>query len=206
VSAPIIPFDPTGVERAAACIEAGGLLIFPTETVYGIGADFNDIAAIHRVFAAKGRQTEQALPLLVSTQDQLDQVISFLPSNARILIDRFWPGPLTLVLPAHSEVPRVLTGGLPTVAVRQTASPIACALIDRLGKPVIGTSANRSGQPPATSAKEAASTFSNDIDLILDGGQTTVSPSTLVDVSGTEVSILRYGPIAEIDIRNALSA
>lgn len=204
--APIIPHSPKGISQAAACVESGGLLVFPTETVYGLGVDLRDTGAIRRIFAVKGREREQALPVLIAAQDQLDQVVSSLPPDARTLIDRFWPGPLTLVLPAHDRLPRVLTGGLPTVAVRQTASPVASALIEHLGKPLTGTSANRSGQPAATTAADAAATFGNDVDLILDGGpSSSIIPSTIVDVSGPSVTILRPGRIEETAVHAALS-
>ncbi len=181
------------------------MVVYPTETVYGIGVDPYNDEAIERVFTLKGREETQALLVLIASEGQLDGLVSTIPPDARSLVNSFWPGPLTLVLPAHDDLPGLLTGGRATVAVRQTASPVAATLIDRLGRPITGTSANRSGHPPALSAEDAAATLGEDVDLILDGGRSsTTTPSTLVDASTSAVSVLRRGPITETAIHDAL--
>lgn len=205
MSAPVVLPDPGGFSSAVSCVESGGVLAFPTETVYGIGVDpFND-DAIQRVFDIKGRDVASALPILVSSPEQLSRVVSGVTPNGLKLMERFWPGPLTLVLPAHPELPSALTGGLPTIAVRQSSSATAAALVDHLEGPLTATSANRSGQPPCTSAHEVEDALGNGIDLILDGGPTTtLTPSTLVDVTGPVIEVLRPGPLSESAILAAL--
>ena len=203
--APIVPADAAGIARAAERVCAGGVIVYPTETVYGLGADPFNVDALDRIFAIKGREAGKALLLLIRGQEDLDALTAEVSRAARDLMEAFWPGPLTLVFRAHPGLPERLTGGGSTVALRVSGAPAARALLSHIGGPVTSTSANRSGAPPALSASEAAAALGGRVDLILDGGPAAdTRPSTLVDVSGGGADILREGRIAQEAVRRAL--
>ncbi|WP_238389235.1 L-threonylcarbamoyladenylate synthase [Urbifossiella limnaea] len=188
--------DPALIERAAAVIRAGGLVAFPTETVYGLGANALDAAAVGRIFAAKGRPATN--PVIVHVADVSDavNVTAEWPATAGALAARFWPGPLTLVLPRGPAVPDVVTAGGPTVAVRCPAHPVARALIRAAGVPIAAPSANRSTELSPTRAEHVVKGLAGRIDLILDGGRCQGGiESTVVDMTGTRVRVLRPGLI-----------
>jgi L-threonylcarbamoyladenylate synthase len=197
----ILSIDPECLDlailRAAAeAIRRGGVIAYPTETVYGLGADPFDEGAVRRVFDLKGRGAEKALILLIRGEADLSRVTAEVTETARRLMAAFWPGPLTLVLKASSGLPKALLGNGETVAVRVSSHPVAQMLTDLAGGPVTSTSANRSGQPPARSATEVASIFGEAIDLIVDGGASAGDrPSTVVDVSGATPALIRPGKI-----------
>lgn len=198
---PILPIDPkfpdlNALYSAAEAIRRGGVIAYPTETVYGLGADPFDEEAVRRVFGLKGREAEKALILLIRGGQDLSGVASEAPETARRLMEAFWPGPLTLALRASPGLPRALLGGGETVAVRVSSHPVARALTDFVGGPITSTSANRSGQPPARSASEVGAIFGEEIDLIVDGGPSAEDrPSTVVDVSGPLPILVREGKI-----------
>ncbi|WP_227793356.1 L-threonylcarbamoyladenylate synthase [Paenibacillus guangzhouensis] len=183
--------------EAARILALGGTVAFPTETVYGLGADARSTSAVEQIFAAKGRPSDN--PLIVHIADPADLDSLVLPYNetARRLMDRFWPGPLTIVLPVRSGVisPRV-TAGLSTVGVRMPAHDVALALIARSGCPVAAPSANRSGRPSPTLAAHVREDLAGRIDGIVDGGPTGVGvESTVVELVGDRVNVLRPGGI-----------
>ncbi|MSS70439.1 MAG: threonylcarbamoyl-AMP synthase [Candidatus Latescibacteria bacterium] len=189
-------FDPDALRAAAAAVRRGGVIAYPTETVYGLGADPFDEAAVRRTFDLKGRGAEKALILLIRGEADLSHVATEVTETARRLMEAFWPGPLTLVLKASSGLPKALLGGGETVAVRVSSHPVARALVDLVGGPITSTSANPSGQPPARSAAEVAAVFGEGIDLIVDGEPSADDrPSTVVDVSGPLPILLREGKI-----------
>ncbi len=196
--APVLPTDPANpdpdaIRRAAEVIRAGGLVAFPTETVYGLGANALDPAAVAKVFAAKGRPPTNPLIVHVADETQVRQVAADWPEAARKLAAAFWPGPLTVVVPRHPALPEAVTAGGPTVAVRRPAHPVARALIAAAGVPVAAPSANRSGQLSPTRAEHVALP---EIDLILDGGPCPGGiESTVVDATGPVVRLLRPGPV-----------
>jgi L-threonylcarbamoyladenylate synthase len=186
--------DPAAIARAAAVLRAGGLVAFPTETVYGLGANALDAAAVDRIFAAKGRPAHNPLIVHVADEAAARAVAGEWPATASRLAARFWPGPLTLVVPKAAAVPAVVTAGGPTVAVRVSAHPVALALLRAAGVPVAAPSANRSAQLSPTRAEHVLRGLAGRIDLILDGGPTAGGiESTVLDVTTTPPRLLRPG-------------
>lgn len=186
--------DPDVIATAAARLQAGGLVAFPTETVYGLGAHALDRAAVRRVFEAKGRPSSDPLIVHVALLAQVRELTIEIPETARILAARFWPGPLTLVLKRSSVVPDEVTAGLDTVAVRVPAHPVARALIDRAGVPVAAPSANLFSRPSPTHADHVLHDLDGRIDVVIDAGATPVGvESTVVDLAHGTPTILRPG-------------
>lgn len=184
------------VERAAALLREGSVVAFPTETVYGLGAAALDAAAVRRVFALKGRPADNPLIVHVAASEQVEDVAVALRGLARELASAYWPGPLTLVLDARSDVPAVTTGGLSTVAVRIPAHPLALQLLQAAAVPVAAPSANRSGRPSPTTAQHVRDDFGDALDGLLDGGPCAVGlESTVVDARGDVPVVLREGAV-----------
>ncbi len=202
----ILPADDPGIVRTADCIRSGGVVVYPTETVYGLGADPFNPVAFERIFSLKGRESEKGLILLIRGSQDLDALVADIPRAAEFLMDAFWPGPLTLVFPASPSLPDHLLGFTSTIALRVSDAHVASSLLQHAGGPITSTSANHSGLSPARSAQEAANALGGDVDLILDGGSAPDSrPSTLVDVSLPHPRILRPGRIAESKINRVLT-
>lgn len=202
---PLSP-EPEAIARAAELLLSGGLVAFPTETVYGLGADGLNPAAVARIYAVKGRPAEKGLILHLDCFEMLPRLVETIPPAARPLIARFAPGPLTLVLRARPVVPEVVRGGGSTVAVRWPAHPVARALIRAVGRPLAAPSANLSGDSPPTDARAVVQALGERIDLVLDAGRTPVgTPSTLVDLTGERPAILRSGAIPPEQVWAALS-
>lgn len=190
---PVRP-DETVLQEAADIIRDGGLVAFPTETVYGIGADGTDPAAIRRIYEAKGRPESKPILVLVSDRRDLDRLVRCIPGRVQSLMDACWPGPLTLVFPALESVPRELLGRGITIGVRHSAAAIAGALCGAVGGPVTAPSANRSGEPEPLTAEDVAAQLGDRVDLILDGGRSPSDrPSTVVDVSTGTPRLIRAG-------------
>lgn len=186
--------DPHAMELALHILRAGGLVAFPTDTVYGVGSLAFDQAAIESIYVAKDRPLEKAIPILIADVDDLEKVASEIPEQARQLAARFWPGPLTIVLPKRPDLPPAVSA-TPTVGVRVPDHPVARALL-RVAGPMAVTSANLSGRASPCSAGEVMAQLGRRIQLVLDGGETPGGvPSTVVDVCGPEPVILRDGPI-----------
>lgn len=203
----IDPFNPDAkaIRAAADAIRDGQLVVFPTETVYGLAADATDEAAVKRVFDAKGRVGKQPLPVQVGSLDDVLKAAEFIPTNAKPLAELYWPGPLTLVLPRNASLPRALTGGKETVGVRVPDHPVALALAREVESPIVATSANLSGNPPARNAADAVKEVGGWAAVVLDGGESRYGqPSTVVDVTVTPPRILRRGTISPDDIRKVL--
>lgn len=195
--------DPLAIPRALAILAQGGLAAFPTDTVYGVGGLAFDPHAIQEIYQVKGRSIEKAIPILVGAPEQLPLVAPELNPLARRLAERFWPGPLTLVVTKHPGLPPELSI-YPTVGVRMPDHPTALALLQRSG-PLAVTSANLSGQASATTAEEVQQQLGGRIALILDGSRTPGGlPSTVVDCSGPQPHLLRPGPISLEEILAAL--
>ena len=200
------PAATSDIERAVFVLRSGGLVAFPTDTLYALGADAARAAAVDRVFAVKGREAGKALPLFVDGLEMAGAVC-ILNDAARRLAASFWPGALTLVLPRRPEFESLALGGGGTAALRVPAHATALALVAGLGGPVTGTSANRSGGPEPATAAEVRRQLGEAVDYVLDGGPCLVGrPSTVVDCSGDDVRVLRQGAIAEESIRRALAA
>ena len=178
---------------ALEILKGGGLIAFPTDTVYGMGALAFDGAAVESIYIAKDRPAEKAIPVLIGDADDLAKVSLDVPEIAMKLAARFWPGPLTLVVPKHPDLPEAVSAA-PTVGVRVPDHPVAQALLRAAG-PMAVTSANLSGQLSPVTAQEVFAQLSGRIALILDGGKTPGGvPSTVVDCTGVEPQILRAGP------------
>ncbi|WP_237536762.1 L-threonylcarbamoyladenylate synthase [Streptomyces sp. SID5785] len=195
------------VEKAADVLRAGGLVALPTETVYGLGADAENPAAVARIFEVKGRPPTHPLIVHIGSADRLDDWVEEVPDTARLLARRFWPGPLTLVLRRGRRVPLEATGGLETVAVRVPDHPVALALLSAFGGGVTAPSANRFGAVSPTVADHVRTELGDAVDFVLDGGPCEVGvESTIVDVTGPVPSILRPGGVTREELEAALGA
>ncbi len=189
------------IERGISTLKQGGLVAFPTDTVYGLGACLSIHQAVERVYQVKERPRSIALPLLLGRMSQISEVAEPVPPIAWLLADNFLPGALTIVLHKSKSVPDIITAGGITVAIRIPAHPIPVALIEGMGAPIVGTSANLSGRPSALVADEVYSQFGDKIDLIIDGGQCPGGKeSTIVDVTGEKPVILREGAISREEL------
>ena len=197
--------EPEFIQAAAAILRAGGLVAFPTETVYGLGADAINPVAAASVFEAKGRPADNPLIVHIAGIEQARELAVQVPDVANTLVEKFWPGPLTLILKARDFVPRVVTGGLDTVAVRMPAHNVPRALIAALTHGMVGPSANLSGRPSPTSAQHVLEDFNGKIDMILDAGPTTIGlESTVIDVTVSPPAILRFGGVPKEEIEQAI--
>ena len=175
-------------------VQAGKLIVFPTDTLYGLACDPSNPAALRSIYAAKGRSTLKALPVLIGALEHLDQLVENIPPQAQRLMERFWPGALTLVLPKQANLPSELTP-YPGLAVRMPNHPFALKLLQALG-PLAVTSANLSDQINPQTAQEVFAQLAGRVDLILDGGQLEIGQaSTIIDCTGAEPMLLRAGPI-----------
>jgi len=192
------------LERAAAALRSGALLIYPTDTLYALGGRALDAAAARAVRAAKGREAGKALPVIAADLDQVRSLCRTWLAGAGILAQRFWPGPLTLILPVGARVPIDLTAGSQGLAIRVPALELARALCRAAG-PLISTSANRSGKPPATTCAEAVRALGGHVALALDAGPGTSAGSTIVDLTCNPPALRRAGPVAWEDVAAALS-
>jgi L-threonylcarbamoyladenylate synthase len=197
--------DPAVIAEAAAIIRRGGIVAFPTETVYGLGADATSPAAVTRIFSAKRRPSYN--PLIVHAADVTGaaRCVTAWPAHAQTLASRYWPGPLSLVLAKHESIPDVVSAGLPTVGVRVPNHPVALALIRAAGVPLAAPSANRSMHVSPTQAEHVSSSLGEAADMILDAGPVSVGiESTVLDLSGSVPTVLRPGMISVEDLRRIL--
>ena len=193
------------IARAAAVLREGGLVAFPTETVYGLGADATNALAVARLFEAKERPHFDPLIVHLGAAGWLDRCVATVPPQARRLAQRFWPGPLTLVLPKRAIIPHIVTSGLPSVAVRVPSHPVAHALICALDRPLAAPSANRFSRLSPTTAQAVVDDLGGRIELILDAGPTTHGiESTIVAFGEQGPRLLRPGPITLEELRDCL--
>ncbi len=193
------------IAEAARLIRAGKLVAFPTETVYGLGANALDAAAIARIFAAKGRPASSPLIVHVASLEAAQALVTEWPDAANLLARRFWPGPLTLVLPKRPLIPDVVTAGLPTVGVRVPANPWALALLAEAQVPIAAPSANRFMQLSPTTVAHVRESLGNAVDYILDGGATNVGiESTVLSLAGARPILLRPGMISTAEIEQVI--
>jgi L-threonylcarbamoyladenylate synthase len=193
------------LQRAAALIRAGELVAFPTETVYGLGANALDPAAVAKIYAAKGRPPGSPLIVHVDSVEMARGLAREWPEKAEGLSQRFWPGPLTLVLPKRPHVPDELTAGLDTVGIRMPSNPIALALIQAAGVPVAAPSANRFSELSPTTAQHVRDAMGDRVAMVLDGGRTTVGiESTVLSLAGPEAILLRPGMISQVEIEEVI--
>jgi len=202
----VLSAEKEAIGVAARILAEGGLVAFPTDTVYGVGAHALQPDAVERIYTAKIRPRDKAIPILLAKPDDLVLVAEGITETAWLLAERFWPGGLTLVLPRKANVPDVVSAGGPTVAVRVPDHPVPLALIAALGTPLAATSANLSGHPSPVTAQEVKAELGGRIELILDGGQCPCGiPSTVLDLSADPPTVLRAGAIAVEEIKAALA-
>lgn len=187
----------------AKCLNEGGTVAFPTETVYGLGADATSESAVQKIYRAKGRPSDNPLIVHIASIEMLDSIAHSVSEMAHLLMRNFWPGPITFVLNKHRDISKQVTGGLDTVAVRMPSHPIALKLIALSGKPIAAPSANLSGKPSPTKAQDVIDDLWGRVDWIVEGGDSEVGlESTVLDVTGSVPMILRPGKVTREDIIN----
>ena len=197
----LFPEIQTQIERGISVLKQGGLVAFPTDTVYGLGASVNIHQAVERIYKVKERPRNMALPLLLAHASQISEVAELVPPIAWLLVRNFLPGALTIVLYKSNSVPDIITAGERTVAVRVPAHPIPVALAEGVGTPIVGTSANLGGKPSLLTADEVYSQLGDKIDLVIDGGRCPGGrESTIVDVTGEKPVLLREGAISREEL------
>ena len=197
--------DQREIDRAAEIIRSGGLVAFPTETVYGLGANALDPAAVRRIFLAKGRPSSSPVIVHVDSEQMARSLVTAWPETAARLAARHWPGPLTLVLPKQSVIPDEVTAGLPTAGIRMPAHPVALALISAAGVPIAAPSANRFTELSPTSAAHVQASLGARVGMILDGGTTPVGiESTVLSLATDPPTLLRPGMITREEIESLI--
>lgn len=209
VATDLIEIDPNqpsvdAIERAAIAIRRGEVLAIPTDALYTLVADPFNLHAVGRVFAAKGREQHRSLPLLVSDFLMAEEMVTELPARFYLLARHFWPGPLSIIVPASAKIPLKVTGNTGRLALRQSRSRVAQALLDWLGQPLIATSANVSGQPTCTTGIEVFGTMDGRVDLVLDGGLCVGQGSTTVDITEPYWRLIKSGTVTEKQIAECL--
>ena len=193
------------IEQAAQIIKEGGLVAFPTETVYGLGANALDGLACEKIFTAKGRPQDNPLIVHVSDYDMLKTIVKSVPDGAKELMDAFWPGPLTIVFEKSEAIAGVVSAGLSTVAVRMPSDPVALEIIAKSGVPIAAPSANRSKRPSPTKAQHVIHDLDGRVEMIVTGQDCEVGlESTVIALDGRQVTILRPGAVTKEDIENVL--
>ncbi|HTS49756.1 MAG TPA: L-threonylcarbamoyladenylate synthase [Bryobacteraceae bacterium] len=195
---------PEAIERAAGHLRRGDVVAIPTEALYVLVADPLNLNAVGRVFAAKGREIHRALPMLISGTFMAEELAKELSSRFHLLARHFWPGPLTVIVPASAKVPLKVTGNTGRLALRQSRSRVAQALLDWLDQPLIATSANISGQPTCRSGIEVFGMMDGRVDLVLDAGTFSGPGATTVDITEAEWKVIREGAISEKEIAECL--
>ena len=199
----ILKINPRNPEKekikiAAQILKQGGLVAFPTDTVYGLGADAQNSRAVKKIFAVKNRPLSNPLPILIAGKNDLKKYTLGASGKIKKLTDKFWPGPLTIILAKKKNIPNIVTAGLPRVGVRVPDNAVALALIQALGRPLAATSVNISNKPSSTTARDVKKYLNNKIDLILDGGKTKLGKeSTVLDYTTSPPTILRSGAISK---------
>lgn len=191
--------------EAAIALQKGRLVAFPTETVYGLGANGLDGQAVRKIFQAKGRPNDNPLILHIASWDDLGSLVSDIPTQARILAEKFWPGPLTMIFPKAPSIPKEVTAGLDTVAIRMPNHPVALELIRLAKLPLAAPSANLSGKPSPTTAGHVEKDLSGKIDFIIDGGSTGVGlESTVINLTSPYPTVLRPGGVTLEELKQVL--
>lgn len=206
----IIKIDENNIDKnligeAVRIIKNGGLVAFPTETVYGLGANGLDEEAVKKIFIAKGRPQDNPLILHVYSTDQVEDLVEEIPAVAKLCMDKFWPGPLTIILKKSPKVPDIISAGLDTVAIRMPENKIALEIIRLSNTPIAAPSANTSGKPSPTSARHVIEDLMGRIDMIVDGGDTGIGlESTVLDLSTDIPMILRPGGVTKEDLSKTI--
>jgi L-threonylcarbamoyladenylate synthase len=188
-----------------AALKRGEVIVYPTETLYGLGADALNGAAVEKVFRLKGRNPDNPIPVLIADREMLGALVDEIPPLAEKLMARFWPGPLTLVLTARKNIPSALLNADGRVGVRISSEPVAIGLVRALGRPLTATSANPSGLTPARTVQQAKNYFTGEIEVFMDAGElTSKTGSTVVEVRANGVRIIREGEIGKSELQRAV--
>jgi L-threonylcarbamoyladenylate synthase len=200
--AEIMPIEPARppsrlIHTAAEVVKKGGVIIYPTETLYGLGADPRIPEAMKRVYAIKGREKAKPIPFLITDQEMLETLVEDIPPLGKKLMDKYWPGPLTLIFRAKKGLPPPLGGEEGTIGLRISSHPVARAIVEAIGAPLTSTSANPAGEGDLTDVRMIAQVFGDQVDLIIDGGQVPGIGSTVVDLSVTPPRVVREGMIMD---------
>ena len=198
-------------DQILSFLRAGGVIGFPTDTAYGLGADPFNETAVRRIFEIKGRPESKPILVLVNSMDMLQQIAdtSDVSSIVNLLARQFWPGPLTMILPALEpelgNVSRLVTANTGTIGVRWPASPFATRMVQAFGRPITATSANKSGQPSTATADDVRAQLGMDLEMLIDGGVLSSKSSTLLDLTQTRPTLIREGPVSRIALDQALN-
>jgi L-threonylcarbamoyladenylate synthase len=209
VATDLIEIDPEkpseeAISRAADLIRRGGIVAVPSDALYTILADPVNLHAVGRVFKAKGREAQRSLPMLVSDMFMAEDLVREVTVRFNLLARHFWPGPLTMIVPASEKVPLKVTGNTGRLAMRQPRTPVVCAILEKLDQPLVGTSANLSGQPTARSGIEIFAQMDGALDLVLDGGVCVGTGATTVDITEPYWRIIKEGAVSEREIAECL--
>ena len=192
--------------QAIIAIKRGEVIVFPTETLYGLGADALNDKAVEKVFQLKARDPHNPIPVLIADQEMLHRLVAEISPTAEMLMQIFWPGALTIVLPAHADLPKPLLNSTGGVGVRVSSQPIANQLVKDLGRPLTATSANPSGLQAASTVQQAKSYFAEEIDIFIDGGKLPSKiGSTVIEIIEDKIKIIREGKISALKLRHAMS-
>jgi len=201
---PVSKATVNNIREASKVVKNGGLVVYPTDTVYGLGCDPFNVKAVKRVFKVKGERKEKPLPILGSDMECI-QKIAFMNEKARKIAEKYWPGPLTLVVLKKPALPDIVTCGLPSVGVRIPKHTVALQLISLCNGLLVGTSANKTEEKPPKTAQEANEQLGEHADIVLDGGPTPLrQESSILDLTGEKPRMLRKGPIKLVDVLNTL--
>jgi len=201
---PILKATVNNIREASKVVKNGGLVVYPTDTVYGLGCDPFNAKAVERIFRTKGERKEKPLPILGSDMKRI-QKIAYLHEKARKIAERFWPGPLTLVVPKKPSLPDIITCGLDSVGVRIPNHTVTIQLISLCGGLLVGTSANKTGHKPPKTARQAAEQLDEQVDMILDAGPTPLRrESSVLDLTSKKPKMLREGPVKLEEVLSVL--
>jgi L-threonylcarbamoyladenylate synthase len=193
------------IAGAGAALRRGEIIVFPTETLYGLGADALNLKAVEKIFDLKGRDSANPIPLLVADRRMLDTLVAEVPPLAEKLIASFWPGPLTIVFPARKNIPARLLNPSGGIGVRISSQPVAREIINQLGRPLTATSANPSGKPGARTVEEAKSYFAGKVDIFVDGGELpSKTGSTVIEITKDSLAIIRSGEISTAELQRVI--
>ena len=202
---PIVLSGRSPFDEAAAAFRRGGVIAFPTETFYGLGVDPFNISALEKLFALKGRMKAKPVALIIEDASMLASVASDVSQEAFVLMDKFWPGPLTMLFRADMKIPDAVTGKTGKVGVRVSSSPVCQRLLKAINSPITATSANPAGKKPAETAGEVVGYFGTKVDVVVDGGRLKAkAPSTVIDMEGGELTLIREGAVPFKEIMKAL--
>jgi len=201
---PVLKAKANNIRKASKIVNKGGLVIYPTDTVYGLGCNPFNVVAVKRVFKVKGERINKPLPILAPDIEHIEK-IAYMNERARKIAERFWPGPLTLVVPKKPTLPSIVTCGIDSVGVRIPNHKVTTQLIMLCGKLLVGTSANKTGEKPPKTAQEAIAQLGAQVDLILDGGPTPIGQeSSVLDLTSEKPRMLREGPVKLADVLKVL--